>query len=387
MHINLDISRTISAGMIMDDERFMKMALELAEKGRGFTSPNPMVGAVIVSGGKVVGKGYHQSAGKAHAEVNAIDDAGVHAKGATLYVNFEPCNHTGQTPPCTAKILSAEIGRVVVAMNDPNPDVQGGGMDYLKRRSLAVTVGVCEDEAKKLNEVFVKYVTTKRPFSIVKCAATLDGRIATRTGDSRWVSSEESRKFVHRLRHAVDAIMVGIDTVLTDDPRLTTRLTGEMQPQGLDPTRVILDTHLRIPESAKLLRLDSDSDTLLITGPAVSAKKKARIEMKGARVIESPVQDDRIDLGRLLDRLGTLGVTSLLIEGGSRVIASALSSGIVDKIAFFYAPKILGGDDGVPICRGVGPELMESSIPVRDITVRRLGDDVMIEGYIDKDGS
>jgi diaminohydroxyphosphoribosylaminopyrimidine deaminase/5-amino-6-(5-phosphoribosylamino)uracil reductase len=368
----------------MNDEHCMKIALELAAKGRGFTSPNPMVGAVIVKGGKIVGKGYHRAAGSAHAEVNAIDHAGVHAKDATLYVNLEPCNHTGKTPPCTAKILDADISRVVIAIKDPNPDVQGDGMDYLKRRGLNITLGVCEDEARKLNEVFISYVKTKRPFSIIKCAATLDGRIATRTGDSRWVTGEESRQFVHRLRHAVDAIMVGIDTVIRDDPHLTTRLNGAMQHKGQDPARIILDSHLRIPETAKLLRLDSDSDTFIITGPSVSEAKKSQIEKKGAKVIESPVKDDLIDLDRLMAHLGTLGITSLLIEGGSRVIASAFAADIVDKIVFFYAPKIMGGDDGVPVCRGPGPELMIECLPVRDINVRQFGDDVMIEGYIDK---
>jgi len=370
---------------LMDDKRFMKMALDLAEKGQGFTSPNPMVGAVVVNDGKVVGKGYHQAAGKAHAEVNAIDDAGALAKDATLYVTLEPCNHTGRTPPCTEKVLSACIRRVVVAMNDPNPNVEGGGSDYLKSQGIDVTVGVCEDQAKKLNEVYIKYVSTQRPFSIVKCAATLDGRIATRTGDSRWVTGEESRKYVHRLRHAVDAIMVGINTVKKDDPSLTTRLTNRIENfKGLDPTRVILDTHLRISEKAKLLQLDSDSDTIIVTGHSVSGDKKTGIENQGARIIESPLKDGLIDLDRLMDHLGALGITSLLIEGGSSVIASALSSGIVDKIIFFFAPKILGGDDGMPICKGAGAALMSSCIPVKDIHVLRFGDDVMIEGYIDQ---
>ncbi len=370
---------------LMDDKRFMKMALDLAKKGQGFTSPNPMVGAVIVNDGEVVGKGYHQSAGKAHAEVDAIDDAGALAKDATLYVTLEPCNHTGRTPPCTEKVIAAGIRRIVVAMNDPNPNVKGGGSDYLKSRGINVTVGVCEDQAKRLNEVYIKYVSTKRPFSIAKCAATLDGRIATRTGDSRWVTGEESRKYVHQLRHAVDAIMVGINTVKKDDPSLTTRLTNRMENfKGLDPTRIILDTHLRISEKAKLLQLDSDSDTIIVTGHSVSGDKKAGIEKQGARIIESPVKDGLIDLDRLMDRLGTLGITSLLIEGGSSVIASALSAGIVDKIIFFFAPKILGGDDGVPICKGAGAALMSSCIPVKDIHVRQFGDDVMIEGYIDK---
>jgi diaminohydroxyphosphoribosylaminopyrimidine deaminase/5-amino-6-(5-phosphoribosylamino)uracil reductase len=369
----------------MHDEHFMKMALDLAKKGEGFTAPNPMVGAIIVKEGRVVGKGYHHAAGKAHAEVNAIDDAGDLARGATLYVTLEPCNHTGRTPPCTEKILSAGIKRVVVAMHDPNPDVEGGGINYLTQRGITVKTGVCEKQAERLNEVFIKYVKTNRPFTIIKCAATLDGRIATRTGDSRWVTGEESRKFVHRIRHAVDAIMVGINTVEKDDPSLTTRLenlTGGLK--GLDPVRIVLDTHLKIFEDAKLFRLDSDSDTIIITGPSVPEDKKGRIKQLGAKIIESPVKDGLIDLDMLMDRLGELGITSLLIEGGSRVIASALSAGIVEKIFFFFAPKILGGDDGVPICQGQGADLMENCIPVKDITVRQFGNDVMIQGYIAK---
>jgi len=363
----------------------MKMALDLAKKGEGFTSPNPMVGAVIVKNGRVVGKGYHRAAGEAHAEVNAIDDAGALAQGATLYVTLEPCNHTGRTPPCTEKILAAGIRRVVVAMHDPNPEVKGGGIDYLKLRGIDIKTGVCEDLAKRLNEIFIKYVKTNRPLAIIKCAATLDGRIATRTGDSRWVTGEEAREFVHRLRHAVDAILVGINTVEKDDPSLTTRLTNSLGDlKGLDPARIVLDTNLKIFEKAKLLQLDSDSDTIIITGHSVSEDKKARIEQQGAKVIELPVKDGLIDLDILMDRLGTLGITSLLIEGGSRVIASALSAGIVDKIFFFFAPKILGGDDGVPVCKGQGADLMENCIPVKDINVRRFGNDVMIQGYIDK---
>jgi len=368
----------------VDDKQYMKMALDLAAKGLGYTSPNPMVGAVIVKDNKVVGKGFHQAAGQAHAEVNAIDDAGTSAEGATLYVNLEPCNHTGRTPPCTEKILAAGISRVVVAIKDPNPDVRGGGVAYLTGRGVNVTVGVCENEARQLNEIFIKYSKTKRPFAIIKCAATLDGRIATRTGDSRWVTGEASRNFVHQLRHAVDAIMVGIDTVVKDDPSLTTRLSGDLPDKSRDSVRVVLDTRLRIPEAAKLLRLESDSDTLIITGPDVSGDKKTRIEKKGAKVMEAPVKDGMIDLNGLMDNLGALELTSLLIEGGSRVIASVLAAGIADKIIFFYAPKILGGDDGVPICQGPGPELMDQSIPVKDVQVRRFGDDVMIEGYIDK---
>jgi diaminohydroxyphosphoribosylaminopyrimidine deaminase/5-amino-6-(5-phosphoribosylamino)uracil reductase len=365
----------------MNDEHFMQMALTLAQKGQGFTSPNPMVGAVVVKDGQVVGSGYHHAAGKPHAEVNAIDDAGDAASGATIYVNLEPCNHTGRTPPCTHKITQAGIRRVVVAMTDPNPDVTGGGIDYLKAHGLQVTLGVCQEKALRLNEAFIKFISTQRPFVILKCAATLDGRIATRSGDSKWITNEQSRSFVHHLRHSVDGILVGINTVKADNPSLTTRLDNGA---GMDPVRIILDTHLSIPAAARILRLDSDSDTVLVAGKKVNPQKRAAVEKNGVRVIEAPLTDNRIDMVTLMDQLGAMGITSLLIEGGGRVIASALNSGIVDKVVFFYAPKILGGDDGISICRGEGPASMKDCIAVKDISVQRFGDDVMIEGYVEK---
>jgi diaminohydroxyphosphoribosylaminopyrimidine deaminase/5-amino-6-(5-phosphoribosylamino)uracil reductase len=362
----------------MDHEFFMKKALALAKKGQGYTSPNPMVGAVIVKDGEVKGKGFHQSVGQAHAEVNAIEDAGTQAKGATLYVNLEPCNHTGKTPPCTRKILEAGIKRVVVAMEDPNT-IAGGGAVFLKRRGIEVLTGVCEDQARRLNEAFLKYVNTKGPFVIIKCAATLDGRIATRSGDSRWVTGEKARRYVHRLRHAVDAILVGIGTIHADNPSLTTRLDSI---KGVDPVRIVLDTHLSISPDARILKLDSNSDTILITGKAVSEAKKKRVVKKGVRQIVQPLKNGKIDMKPLMVQLGSMGITSLLVEGGSRVIASALRSGIVDKALFFYAPKILGGDDGIPICRGPGPQLMKDCIQAKNIRVQRFDDDVMIEAYI-----
>jgi len=365
----------------MDDAYFMNMALDLAQKGQGYTSPNPMVGAVVVKDDRVVGKGYHAAVGKAHAEVNAIDAAGDLTGGATLYVTLEPCNHTGRTPPCTEKILSAGIRRVVVAVRDVNPAVKGGGIAYLRQNGVSVTTGVCEERSSKINEVFEKYIQTGRPFVLLKCAATLDGRIATRTGDSKWVSGEESRAFVHRLRHSVDAIMVGVDTVKKDDPRLTTRSSGA---KGLDATRIILDTRLSIPETSKILHLDSSAGTIVVTGTEISEAKKNRLTGIGIQVLQTAATAGLIDLDGLMDVLGQSGVTSLLIEGGSRVIANALAQGIVDKVVLFYAPKILGGDDGVPICTGPGPALMRDSIALTDIDVRRFGDDVMIEGYIKK---
>lgn len=362
----------------MDEEHFMRMALALAKKGQGYTSPNPMVGAVIVKDSKVIGSGYHQSFGRAHAEVNAIEDAGAKAKGATLYVNLEPCNHTGKTPPCSLKILKAGIQRVVMAMEDPNT-IAGGGAIFLKEHGIEVLTGVCESAAQKLNEAFIKYVSQKQPFVILKCAATLDGRIATRTGDSKWVTGEKARRFVHELRHAVDAILVGIGTIQADDPSLTTRLKSD---RGVDPVRIVLDTHLSISPDARILQLNSNSDTILVIGNSVTEAKKKTVLTAGVRLIEQPLKDGQIDLKSLMVQLGSMGIASLLIEGGSRVIASAIRSGIVDKAHFFYAPKILGGDDGMPICRGPGPEQMEDSIRVKDIHVEQFGDDVMIEGYI-----
>ncbi len=365
----------------MDDAAFMTMALELAELGAGFTSPNPMVGAVVVKNGRVVGKGYHRAAGKAHAEVEAIDDAGEEARGATIYVTLEPCNHTGRTPPCTEKIIAAGIRRVVAAMADPNPDVTGGGNAYLASRGIEVSCGIREEAALRLNESFVKHVRTRLPFVILKCAATLDGRLATGSGDSKWVTGPKSRQFVHQIRHEVDAIMVGMGTIKADDPSLTARLDNK---PTRNPRRIILDTRLTIPETAKVLRPGTDSDTIIVAGPGAAPEKKALLTQKGVTVLETALKGGRIDLAPLMKQLGEMGIMSLLVEGGGGVIASALADGIADKIFFFYAPKILGGDDGVPICRGKGASLMSDAMAVTNIKVHQFDDDVMIEGYIKK---
>ena len=340
-----------------------------------------MVGAVIVKDGDIVGKGYHLSAGKAHAEVNAIDDAGINAENATLYVTLEPCNHHGRTPPCTDKILEAGIQRLVVAMEDPNPEVKGGGMVYLAARGITVVSGILRAEAQRQNEAFVKFVKKKTPFVTLKCAATLDGQIATRTGDAKWVTGEASRQYVHCLRHRADAILVGIGTVREDNPRLTTRLQNK---EGKNPIRIILDTNLTISEEADVIQSTSEAETWVISGkhPAGAMAKRDRLEKAGVRLIEAPVNHGRIDLPQLMRLLGRNHITSLLIEGGGDIMASAVSAGIVDKIMFFYAPKLLGGNDGVPICRGKGPELMKGAWPVTGITVRRFDDDIMIAGYL-----
>jgi len=368
----------------MDDAFYMQLALDLAKRGLGFTSPNPVVGAVVVKKGEIVGKGYHRKVGGAHAEVTAIKNAGELAKGATLFVNLEPCNHSGRTPPCTRAIVEAGIRRIVAAMPDPNPDVEGEGITYLRDKGLDVSLGICEEDARKLNEAFIKYVKTKRPFVTVKCAMTLDGRTATKSGDSKWITGEEARSFVHEMRHASDAIMVGVNTVKKDNPRLTARL-GDTK--GADPTRVILDTHLTIPEDATILQIESDSVTIVITGAgdsdAAKIEKQSHLEKMGALVLQSPLQNGLLAWDPLMARLGGMGITSLMIEGGSRVIGSALRAGIVDKIVFFYAPKILGGDDGYPVTKGPGPNSIDQSLKIKDMRVLKFGQDIMVEGYVD----
>ena len=333
----------------------------------------------MVRAGEVVGRGFHEVAGGPHAEVVAIDAAGGQARGATLYVTLEPCNHTGRTPPCTLKIIEAGIQRVVIGMQDPNPRVAGGGAQFLKARGVDTSLGVCAEEARQLNEAFVKHVCTGRPFVIAKCAATLDGRIATRAGDSKWITGEAARAFVHELRHAVDAILVGAGTVAADDPLLTARL-DHRRPK--DPLRVVLDTHLRIAPAARVLNHTSPADTLVVAGRGVPDEAKRRIARKGVRVIEAATREGRVDMGALIDQLGSMGVASILVEGGSRVLASAFKAGIVDKVCFFYAPLILGGDDGVPVCRGGGAARIKDAIRLERIRTLRFGDDVMIEGYV-----
>ncbi|MCF8109955.1 MAG: bifunctional diaminohydroxyphosphoribosylaminopyrimidine deaminase/5-amino-6-(5-phosphoribosylamino)uracil reductase RibD [Desulfobacteraceae bacterium] len=360
------------------DTDYMKTALELAEKGRGWTSPNPMVGAVIVKNGEIIGRGWHESPGGPHAEINAIADAGGQARGATMYVTLEPCNHHGLTPPCTEAILEAGIKKVVCAMMDPNPDVAGGGAKYLASRGVEVETGLCENEARRLNEAFIKFVTTGRPFVILKSAATLDGKIASKTGDSKWVTGPASRGHVHLMRHFSDAILVGINTVIADDPSLTARLDGK---KTKDPVRIIVDTGLSIPENARVLTQQSFAPAVIAAGDKVDAAKARRLEKAGARVLCLPAGKRGVDLNALAQELAKMRITSLLVEGGGHVSGAFLAAGLVDKICFFYAPRILGGD-GISMCSGTGPEHMASSVQVKDIAIQRFEDDILVEGYI-----
>lgn len=366
----------------MEAQEYMEMALALAARGIGWTSPNPAVGAVVVNNGEVVGRGWHKACGGPHAEVFAIDEAGAKAKGADIYVTLEPCNHTGKTPPCTEKILNAGIRRVFIAMEDPNP-VASGGIDRLKAHGVEVTCGILKEKAEALNEGFIKHVRTGRPFVIAKSAATLDGRTASSTGHSKWITGEKSRRHVHELRHAVDAILVGIGTVTADDPSLTCRLEAG----GKDPIRIVVDTRLSIDEGAKVLQLKSDSDTLIVCGKIPSedqeaARKKARLAAAGARVLEVPRKGRHVDLDRLMTILGKEKIQSLLIEGGATLLKSALDAKIVDKFRIYFAPKLLTGDDGFPVTAGTGPLSMAEALTLSRVAVRHFDNDVMIEGYL-----
>ncbi|KKM12961.1 DeoR faimly transcriptional regulator [Clostridiales bacterium PH28_bin88] len=359
----------------------MRRALELAGKAMGWTSPNPMVGAVIVKEGRIVGEGYHQRAGTPHAEVHALRRAGEQARGATLYVTLEPCSHYGRTPPCTEAVIRAGITRVVAAMTDPNPLVAGRGLAALREAGIQVEVGLLGHEAARLNEVFVKYITTGLPWVVMKAAMTMDGRIATRTGHSRWVTGEESRLHVHRLRHRYDAIMVGIGTVLADNPLLTTRLPEH---EGKQPLRVILDSRLRLPVDARVVRDTSDAGTLVATTERHDPGKKAALEERGVEVAVIPGLGPRVDLPALMRLLGQRQITGILLEGGSEVNAAALAAGIVDKTLFFIAPKIVGGAGAPGPVGGKGVSTMEKAQRLKDVTVERFGPDLLVSGYLEK---
>ena len=362
----------------MSDELYMSRALKLAEKARGRTSPNPMVGAVVVKDGSVAGEGFHARAGTAHAEVVALRAAGEDARGATLYVNLEPCCVQGRTPPCTEAVMAAGIARVVSAMEDPNPAVRGRGHEILRRAGIEVVTGVLEPAAKRLNEVFAKYTTTGRPFVYLKCAMTLDGKIATSNGDSKWVTGEQARLRVHKLRDAVDAVMVGRRTIDRDDPSLTTRLPQE---DGRDAIRIVLDGKALTNPDARVLTIESAAPTWIVVSDDADAGKVDALRAAGAEIIEVPGQDGVIDISQLMVRLGKLGVTSLLIEGGAEVNAAAFESRIVDKYVFFVAPKIVGGEDALPPISGTGVTDMADALRLSECEVERVGDDVLIQGY------
>jgi len=357
----------------------MRLALRLAARGVGRTSPNPVVGAAVVHGGAVVGKGYHERVGGPHAEVHALRAAGGLARGGTLYVTLEPCNHYGRTPPCTEAIIRSGVHRVVVGCRDPNPHVAGEGVEVLRGHGLEVEVGVEEERCRRLNDAFIKHVTTGLPLVVAKAAASLDGKIASATGDSRWISNERSRRFGHRLRRALDAVLVGVGTVLADDPQLTPRIPGMA---GKKPLRVIMDTNLRTPLESQVVRSTVEAATLIATGPQPDRRRVAQLQERGVEILALPLEEGRVSPSSLLRELGNRQITSVLVEGGAEVHGSFFQAGLVDKVYFFYAPRIIGGRDAVPMIGGRGAAVVGESLALSRLRVRRFDSDIMVEAYV-----
>ncbi len=364
--------------MSLTDEYWMKRALRLAEKGRGRTSPNPMVGAVLVKRGRVIGEAYHQKSGEPHAEILALNQAGEGAREATLYLNLEPCTHYGKTPPCAPSVIQAGIKRAVIGMMDPNPLVRGKGVESLKKAGIEVTLGVLERECQRLNEAFTKYIQTREPFVILKVASSLDGKIATRNGHSKWISGEISRRWVHRLRDQVDGVLVGIGTILKDDPLLTSRIRG-----GRDPYRIILDSRLRIPEEAKVIK-ENPFRTILAITELASEERRASLEKKGVRILQFKSEAGKVPLNPLLKRLGEMEMMSILVEGGSEVNGSFLDQGLIDKILIFFSPKLIGDREAPGIFSGREIKNLGEATLLEKIKLRRTGGDILLEGYIQK---
>ncbi len=402
------------------DVTWMRRALRLAETARGRTSPNPLVGAVVLDReGRLAGEGFHRRPGEPHAEVEALRAAGERARGGTLYVTLEPCNHHGRTPPCTEAIVAAGVARVVVAWRDPNRHVRGGGIERLQAAGLSVEAGVLEAEAARQNAAYARLVTTGRPLVTLKLAASLDGRIATASGESRWITGEAARRFVHELRDAADAVAVGVATVLADDPQLTARVAprGRLAARLAIPKRplwrVVVDPTLRLPEEARVLVPTPSARTLVACGPDVSPDRRARLEAAGVSVVslprlpEAPAAADplrprgatgppeepaargypapphgRLDLGALLDQLGRREVADLLVEGGAELAGALLDQRLVDRIAFFYAPILIGGRAARGMIGGAGAPSIDAAARVVRIRRRRFGDDLLVEGDV-----
>jgi len=350
----------------------------------GRTSPNPMVGAVVVKGTTIVGRGYHHRAGEAHAEVLALRQAGEKARGATLYLNLEPCDHFGRTPPCTRAILEAGIKRIIAGMKDPNPLVSGRGIRRLKRAGIKVEVGVLGEECRELNAPFCKYIETRTPLVTLKAAISLDGKMATKSGDSRWISSEVSRAYVHRLRSTVDAVMVGIGTVLKDDPLLNVRLPGVKNVNH--PLRVIVDSRLRIPLRSQVVKTAKKYRTLVATTRSASISRIERLKKAGLEVII--VKSDasgRVDLRALMSELGRREILSILLEGGATLNASALREKVADRILIFMAPKIIGGEEAPGMIGGDGAARIRDAAPLKRLKIKRIGPDIRIEGVLSQE--
>ena len=361
------------------DKKYMSLAIRLAGKAEGMTNPNPLVGAVIVRKGRVVGKGYHKRCGLPHAEACAIKSAGAETIGSTMYVTLEPCDHYGRTPPCTDAIINSGIRRVVIAMRDPNPLNDGRGISKLKRNGIKTEVGVLEKEAQAINRPFVKFVTKKLPFVRVKVAESIDGKIATKSGDSRWITGERSREHVHRLRGRVDAVMVGSNTALKDDPMLLSNIPGAKQ-----PLRVIVDSALKIPASSRLFYTAGDHSVILAATNKASFKKAELCAKKGISVLFCKTKRGRVDLKDLLEKLSRLKIVDILVEGGGELVAGLIEEKLVDQFIFLISPKIIGGRDAKTSVEGNGVDKVRDAVKLKNISIRMLAGDILVEAEADQ---
>lgn len=361
-----------------DDRYYMERALQLAAMACGRTSPNPVVGAVIVHNNHIIGEGYHRKAGTPHAEVHALNAAGNMARGASMYVSLEPCSHHGRTPPCAEAIVASGISRVVVACLDPNPKVSGQGISILRDAGIEVEVGLLQEEARQLNEVFFKYIQTGLPFVTMKTAMTLDGKIATGSGDSRWITGDNSRRFVHELRNVYDGIMVGLGTVLADNPRLNTRLDDS---DRRDPVRIIIDGGLQIPFTSQIVNSAHEQRTIIFTGTTDNEDKIRRLNEYGMEIIKLPGQAEHISLKAMLSKLADMEICSILLEGGGNLNAQMLQQGLVDKVHWFIAPKIVGGESAPGPVGGTGCSRMAEALEVKISEVQYFDRDILFTGY------
>lgn len=359
------------------DEKYMQLALDLAASAKGNTNPNPLVGAVIVKDGVIVGTGLHRKAGEPHAEVHAFRMAGEHAKGATLYVTLEPCSHYGKTPPCANLVKESEVSRVVIAMQDPNPAVAGKGIQLLRDAGIEVDVGVLEEQSRRLNERFIHNMQTKRPFVISKYAMTLDGKIAAHTGHSKWVTSAAAREDVHHIRHEVDAILVGVGTVIADNPSLTTRLKDR---NGKNPIRIIMDTSLRTPLQANVLNVE-EAQTIIVCSEEVTQEQIDVFEAHCVTVLPVCRNSEGLHIDEMLEKLYLLGITDILVEGGSAINASFLQSAAIDKYVIYIAPKILGGRLSLTPIAGYNADSMDEAWNVEFDSFDQIGQDLRIIAY------
>ena len=363
--------------MFTTHETWMRLALQLAKAAEGQTSPNPMVGAVIVKDGQLVGTGAHLKPGTPHAEVHALNMAGADARGSTLYVTLEPCNHYGRTPPCTERIIEAGVKRVIVGCVDPDEKVAGEGIKRLRQFGIEVMEGILREECLRLNEAYFHHRKTKKPFVTLKMAITLDGKIAAYNGDSRWITGSESRAHVHQCRKKSDAILVGVGTVLADNPQLTARIDGESVRQ---PVRIVLDSRLQTPLDAQIVNTDA-APTWIFTTSQCDQDKAERFAEKGVKVIVTR-DEKRVDAEEVLAYLGKQGILSLIVEGGSQVNASFLRGGHVQKVMAYIAPKLLGGKDSKSVIAGPNPERMKEAVSLQQMEIKRFGEDFLLTGYI-----